>query len=149
MFENKKLLKQIEKEKQELLFIKSQLESIMPKVDISNVYVWDCGGVSSIVRLVVRNIHGKNGFGTELDGYKSTLIDIFTNQVVYELNSVNLIKEKQYISKDNYAYFYKVHEIDHSLLAYADKKVPLYVLQELYFKLNNVDVIKINQQKSK
>mgnify|MGYP003469152936 CR=1 FL=1 len=27
-----------------------------------------------------------------------------------------------------------------NLLAYLDKKVPLYVLQNLYYKLNNIDI---------
>lgn len=154
MFGNKKILKQIEEakqqleaEKQELLFIKEQLEDSTPKVDISNIYVWQDKGLYSIVRLNVQKIHGKTwgGIGKETDGYLSTLTDIFTNNIVYQKSATEKINRKQYISgktldEGYYAYFIPLHDIDRNLLAYANKKVPLYVLQQLYYRLNNVDV---------
>lgn len=36
--------------------------------------------------------------------------------------------------------FFQLYRADKNLLAYTDKKVPLYVIQQLYYKLNNVDV---------
>lgn len=93
MFKNKKRLKELEdtrleleKEKQELLFIKEQLDNTMPKIDISNVYVW------------------------------------YDNDIY------------------SYAYLSPIYAVDRNILAYTDKMVPMYVLQQLYYKLNNVDV---------
>ena len=66
MFGSKKGLKQIEEarkqleeEKKELLFIKEQLEDSSPKVDVSNIFVWEDKGVYSIVKLDVQLIHGR------------------------------------------------------------------------------------------
>ena len=52
---------------------------------------------------------------------------------------------KQYIRgnslEDGYfAYFYPIHEVDRNLLAYINKQVPLYILQQLYYRLNRIDV---------
>lgn len=154
MFGNKKVLKEIEEakqqleaQKQELLFIKEQLEDSTPKVDISNIYVWKDNDLYSIVRLDVQKIHGRNwsGAGVETDGYLSTLIDIFTNNIVYQNRSTEKISRKQYIlgktlDEGRYGYFIPLHDVDRNLLAYINKKVPLYVLQQLYYRLNNVGV---------
>lgn len=155
MFGIKKRLKQIEeekeylkKEKEELLFIKEQLENTTPKIDISNVFVWNDKNTYSIVRLDVQNIRGKTlgGFGEEVDGFYSTLTDIFTNQIIYEKSSTCKIQSKERIvfsihNKDNYyAYLYPIYRFDNNLLAFVDKKVPLYILQQLYYELNNIDV---------
>lgn len=95
MFKTKKELKQLEEarkqlenEKQELLFIKEQLENSTPKVDISNVYIWKDKDLYSIVKLNVTKYRGYNwgGLGKEVDGYHSTLTDIFTNEVIFEKN---------------------------------------------------------------
>lgn len=154
MIGNKKALRQIQEEreqleleKQELLFIKEQLEDTSPKVDISNLYIWKDKGIYSIVRLDVSDCRGRawGGVGKMVDGYQSTLTDIFTNKVIYEKTSVEKINNKEYISGNTlensyYAYFYPIHCADRNLLAYTDKIVPLYVLQQLYYKLNNVDL---------
>ena len=161
MFKNKKILKQIqeekqlleekkrqlETEKQELLFIKEQLKDSSHKVDISNVYIWQDKDLCSIVRLDIQNIRGKTwgGIGVETDGYLCTLIDIFTNNIVYQRSATNKINRKQLISGETlyegyYAYLYPLHEVDNNILAFTNKMVPLYVLQQLYYRLNNVDV---------
>ena len=159
MFRNKKILEQIEleknkllsikeeieKEKQQLLFIKEQLDNTTPKVDISDIYVWEDGGLYSIVRLEVYKFRGKDYYGNDADGYKSTLIDIFTNNVVYQKSSADLIKRREPIFSKGYNYlyyakFFPLHGADKNLLAYTNKKVPLYVIQQLYYKLNNIDV---------
>ncbi|MBQ3020689.1 MAG: hypothetical protein IJD92_00515 [Bacilli bacterium] len=137
--------KKLEEEKQELLFIKEYLEDKSPKIDISNIYVWEDAGVYSIVQLEVQKIRGKDWIGIETDGYLSTLIDIFTNNVVYQKSNLEKIKRKEFISGENlydgyYAHLISLYEVDRNLLAYADKKVPLYVLQKLYYRLNNVDL---------
>lgn len=170
MFANKKKLKEIEemkqellflkqelkREKQELLFIKEQLEDSTPKIDISNVYVWEDKGVYSIVKLDIQKIRGINLFhlGQEVDGYESTLIDIFSNNVIYQKDSMSKIKREEYITgerlgKGHTAYLIPICEVDKNLLAYTDKKVPLYVLQQLYYKLNNVDVNAYTLKKEK
>lgn len=146
MFGSKKRLQELEKEKQELLFIKQQLEEVTPKIDISDIYVWEENGIYNIVQLNIQKCHGINPFGQEVDGYISTLIDVFSNKIVYEKSSTNTIKSKELIYdrkkvKDSYyAYFYPVYQADRNLLAYADKKVPLYVLQQLYYRLNHINI---------
>ena len=157
MFGKKKRLEQLEKieqarkqlklEKQELLFIKEQLEDSTPKVDVSNIYVWQHQGLFTIVRLDVEKFRGRNwgGLGDEVTGYLSTLTDIFTNNIVYQRSATEKIQRKQYIGGKSiedgyYAYLLPLHECDRNLLAYTNKKIPLYVLQQLYYKLNNVDV---------
>lgn len=154
MFGSKKRLKEIEEakqqlenEKQELLFIKNQLEDSTPKINVSNIFVWQDKGLYSIVKLNVQKIHGRTwgGIGKESDGYQSTLTDIFTNNIVYERCSTDTIQRKQYISGKNledgyFAFLLPLHNVDVNLLAYTDKKVPLFVLQQLYYRLNKVDV---------
>ena len=147
MFRNKKRLQEIEKEKQELLFIKQQLEDITPKVDISNIYVWKENRIYSIVKLDIQKIRGTCAFlgGKEVDGYESTLIDIFSNNVIYQKDSIEKIKREEYIpgkelGQGHDALVLPIHEVDKNILAYTDKKVPLYVLQQLYYKLNNIDI---------
>ena len=80
-----KAIQELEKQKQELLFIREQLTSSTPKVDISNLYVWKDKNLCSIVRLDIKKISGINwgGKGVEVDGYQSTLTDVFTNDIVY------------------------------------------------------------------
>lgn len=154
MFKTKKELKQLEEvrkqlenEKQELLFIKEQLGNSTPKVDTSNIYIWEDNGLYSIVKLNVTKYRGYNwgGLGKEVDGYHSTLTNIFTNEVIFEKNSMNKIESEELIRKDSlensyFAHFFPIYAADRSILAYADKKVPMYVLQQLYYKLNNVNV---------
>jgi len=155
MFGIKKRLKeieeakyQLEKEKNELLFIKNELNDSTPKIDVSNIYVWHDKGIYNIVRLNINEVHGRNlgGYGKMVNGYHSTLTDIFTNNIVYEKCSQDKISNKELVSERNlnqesyYAYLFPIHDIDRDLLAYTDKKVPLYVLQQLYYRMNNVDV---------
>jgi len=134
-------------EKEQLLFIKEQLEDKSPKMDFSNIYVWEDKGLYSLVRMEVSDFVGRrrSGSGPECIGHKSILIDIFTGDVVYQKSSTEYINEYEYITngiiKDSYyAKFYPVWRKDKSLLAYPDKKCPLYVLEQLYYKLNKVDV---------
>ena len=43
--------------------------------------------------------------------------------------------------KDSYyAYFYPIYEADRNILAYTNRLVPLYVLQQLYYRLNKIYV---------
>ena len=148
MFKNKKEIQKLEKLKEELLFITNNLETTTPKIDISNVYIWEENGLYSIVKLNIENIRGAtwNGLGRVKDGYKSTLTDIFTNQIIYTKKSVNLISQEQWImsSDENtpghFAYLFPIYKLEPDILAYADKQVPLYALQQLYYKLNNVNL---------
>lgn len=155
MFKNKKVLKSIEAklkeleyEKKQLMIIKSQLEDISPKIDISDVYVFEKKGIYSLVKLKVENIQGYNfsGYGKLVNGYKTTLIDLFNNEVVYQKQSIDKMNEKEYISRETiyddsyFVYFYSIYKFAPYLLAYPDKKVPLYVLQQLYYNLNDVNL---------
>lgn len=84
--------------------------------------------------------------GEYIEGYSSTLTDIFTNEVIYQKNSANMIERREKKinyknpSDSYYAKFFPLFGADKNLLAYTDKKVPLYVIQQLYYRLNNVDV---------
>ena len=142
-----KISQQIECEKQQLLFIKEQLEDSTPKVDDSNIYVWQNKGLYSIVRLKIENIVGRNwgGTGNVVNAYESTLIDIFTDKVIYQRSATETIQREEYISgktlRDGYyAFLIPLHEVDNNLLAYTNKQIPIYILQQLYYKLNNVNV---------
>lgn len=146
MFGNKKKLKQIKAEKQkleelkaELLFIKKNLEDTTPKIDSSDLYVWRENGLSSIVKLTIKNFRGKNGYGIEKDGYESTLTDIFTNKIIYTKRSIELITPVQLVN-GHYAYLTPIYRFDNNILAYSDKMVPMYVLQQLYYELNGVNI---------
>lgn len=155
MFKNKKLLKEIEiqkqeleYEKQQLLFIKQQLEESSPKVDITDVYIFEKKGIYSLVKLHIKNIVGNclGGAGILVNGYQSTLVDLFSNEIVFEKCSVNHISEDEIVKPDGFmeekyhVYIYPLYKFDHNLLAYPDKKVPLYVLQQLYYNINNVNL---------
>lgn len=146
--ENKLL--EIKREKEELLKIKELLEDTTPKVDISNVYIWECDGISSIVRYYVKPIVGRSlgGAGAIRNGFESTLVDIFSEQIVYKKCSIELIKERELVKDltgkytNSYARFNHILEFDKRLLVYPDKRVPKYILQQDYYALNYIDITK-------
>jgi len=163
MFESQKSLKAIERarqeiekekqlllqEKEELLFIKNQLEDTTPKIDISNVYVFKEYGISRLVNLYREPISGENKDGQKIDGYRSTLIDIFSGSIIYEKKSVDPIQREETIYHELYTIgnpqyhcvtCHPICEAVPDLLAYPDKQVPLYILQQHYYRLNNVKV---------
>lgn len=153
MFKNKlrdveKKLEKLEKEKQELLFIKNQLDEVTPKIDISDVFIWKDRGIHYIVRISINSIYESecNGIMIRYEEHDSTLTDIFSNQVIYHKKSRDYIKSEEAIhisdsSKNvRYAYCNPIYEYEPALLAYPNKLVPLYVLQRLLYRLNNVDV---------
>lgn len=143
-------LSEIKREKEELLKIKELLEDTTPKVDISNVYVWECDGISSIVRYYVKPMVGRalGGAGPIRNGFESTLIDIFSEQSIYKKYSTDLIKERELVKDltgrytNKYARFNHILDVDKRLLVYPDKRVPKYILQQDYYLLNNIDITK-------
>lgn len=155
--ENK--LQDIKRETEELLKIKAMLDDKSQKVDINNLYVWENKGIYYIVKMEVNSITGRclSRKGPRRNGLESILIDIFTNKVIYQKCSISPIKSHELITieddiafgeKNYYARFYPICEIEKDLLIYVDKKVPLYVLQQLYYKLNDIDITK-NKIKSR
>lgn len=157
MFRFKKQMKKLEelkqeliKEKNELSFIKNELNKLQPAIDITNVYIWydPYIGTYNIVRYDIRNTIVKDiGYISYklTEGYESTLIDIFNNNILYHKLSVSKIKYNEFVSNDknhkpHEAYLIPLHKFDKNILAYVDNKVPLYVLQQLYYRLNKVDV---------
>lgn len=153
MFKNNKLLQQLEKEKEEiikekneLLRIKQIMEENTPKININEVYDFYLDGYHTFVKQEVINITGKTLGGAPTKGYQITLRNIFDNTIVYEASQKSKLNRKEYIefyirnSNDKYAYIIPIHELDKNLLAYTDKQVPQYVLQQLYYRLNNVDI---------
>ncbi|MBQ9072147.1 MAG: hypothetical protein IJY25_03210 [Bacilli bacterium] len=164
MFGKKKKIEEIEEklqtirhEKEELLKIKEMLDDVSPKIDISDIYVWQHNNISYIVRQYIKPIVGNclGGAGPLRHGFESTLVDIFNNNVIYKKSSKGLIDKKQLMKKEDgtylegssqYAYFNHILDVDRSLLVYPDKKVPLYVLQQTYYKLNNIDITEIKMK---
>lgn len=55
-----------------------------------------------------------------------------------KIKSEELIK-KGLLEDSYFAHFFPIYAADRNILAYADKKVPMYVLQQLYYKMNNVN----------
>lgn len=161
MFENKKMLKEIETAKQqlenekaevlreraELQFIKDQLEDTSPKVDITGVNIVEKQGIKYLANAFCDRCTGKNGLGINVKGYDSTLVDIFSNQVIHKKTSIYPLqrKEEVFIDTGSYKESYVITctpicEVVPELLAYPDKQVPEYVLKQAYYKLNNVNV---------
>lgn len=145
--EEMKIAKQeLQKEKEELLKIKEMMENTNNPdyIDISDIHVWCDKGIYYLVRMEVKNITGRSSriIGT-VNGYHSILIDIFTNKIVYEKKSINKISSHEIIEDGTiryYAHLSSIYDQEHNLLAYADKKVPRYILQQIYYRLNNVDL---------
>lgn len=142
------------KEKEELLNIKQMMENTQnpDRIDISDVYVWRFDGIYSLVRLKEEKKPGTNAFGAEVEGYESTLTDIFTNKIIYKKFSTNKIDVHEIVEiKDGQtfqAFFKSIYYYDRNLLVYVDKKVPKYVLHQLYYKLNNIDISELVINKS-
>lgn len=145
--ELEKLKQDLMKEINELSFIKNELNKTQPVIDITNVYIWydDEIGIYNIVRYDVRPIVAKNIFDKLANGYESTLVDIFSNNILYHKLSMTRINYKESVLDDksyktHNAYLIPISKVDKNVLAFVDNKVPLYVLQQLYYKLNKVDV---------
>lgn len=161
MFENKKKLKEIEnakqqlenekaeilREKAELQFIKDELKDTSPKIDITHVHVFRKHGINYFATLYIEPGVGENGFGVTVKGYRSKLVDIFTNQVIHEKHSIDPLQREEtiyeqppYIFNECIITCTPICEVIPELLAYPDKQVPEYVLKQAYYNLNNVNV---------
>lgn len=157
---------ELERQKEELAKIKEILDDKSPKVDISEFYVWELRGVSYIVKKEEKNIIGDSMFGLKrnVSGFHSKLIDIFNQQTVYEKSSESKIEREEYVGdlksnvsrfeksysfEDQIGYLVPILEIEPDLLMYADRQVPTYVLQQLLYKLNDVDIKNPVLQKNK
>jgi len=150
--ENKKVLENIKREKEEYLEIKRMLEEKCEKVNITNVFVFDRDGHYDIVELKEEKISGTTirSKGKIVEGYNSKLINIFSKVIVYEKNTVEPIQSEEYIS-DRYgtykAYLHPVTSVDKNLLKYVDNMVPIVELQRLFYKLNKIDVKVLKKDK--
>ena len=154
MFENKKLLKQIQLEKEKLQELKKEiiniqniLEDKSPKIDISNTFVFHIDGIYHFVNKEMIPIIGNTLTKKNANGYHIILRNIFGENIIYEKFSLQSIDRKEFIDnnnkfyfKDLYAYFFPIHELEHSLLTYVDNLVPTYVLQQLYYKVNGINL---------
>ena len=163
MFKNKKRLLEVEleqqkaeirrekaeisREKAELQFIKEQLEDTSPKVDITYVHVFQKYGINYLATLYIEPISGTNWMNQPTKGYHSYLVDIFSNEVLFDQNNINPLHRKETIyanplhSSESYDITCTpICEVVPELLAYPNKQVPAYVLQQVYYKLNSVNV---------
>ena len=146
----KALLEELRNEKNQLLRLKEILEEQSPKIDISDVYIFSHNGINSIVTLKIKMVSNYNNDIRKTQMLESTLTDIFSNTIVYKKISPKPIEKTEYIGREEVNGFgmYKsieatlapICEVEHCLLAYTDKKVPLYVLQQIFYNLNDVDL---------
>lgn len=147
-----KLLEEIKKEKNDFLKMQEAMYCSFTDdcIDISNVYVMFCDGIYSLVKLEVQDIVGDTPFQKKVAGIKSTLIDIFTEQVIYTKSSIEPLNSTETISELNElkrVYITPICQKNRKLLLYADKNVPKYVLQKYYYKLNNIDLTELDIEK--
>lgn len=165
MFTTRKKIKKLEQEKQELLNLKSKVEEEISllekmkelleiegeKIDISSVYLYECGNDKKIVKLKVTAGIGDTITKKNVRIYDSKLIDIFSGFVIFNMCSAELISRSEPMwlnrakttkarSLDEVCTITPICEIEPNLNAYVNGYVPLYVLQRLYYKLNNVDL---------
>ena len=125
-------LEQIENEKKELHLMKKVLEDSSPKVDISNLYVYEENRIYFIVERIDKETIGRAVYYNKaVKCVRTTLIDIFTKKAIYD--ELNLVKMTS-------SYLKPILSVDHSLLVFPDQKVPFYLLQQLFYKLNNISL---------
>jgi len=104
------------------------------------------------VKLDIKEIEGTLLVNpVKTNSYESTLIDIFSNEIVFQKCSKIRIQNKELIfgsqsiridGIQRVQYWINLYPIDEfypDVLIYADKKVPLYALQQIYYDINNVD----------
>lgn len=155
MFGRKKQLKKIEDEKQRLLLLKEQLSHIKeylddnsPRVDISNVCVLFKDDVYYIVKRYDENITGMcASVGRNIQGYKTTFIDIFSNNIVYEWKNQRKMNQTALVGVGEFGCthvcevrIFSLENCERGVLAFPDKKVPLYVLEQIYYNINGVNL---------
>ena len=155
MLKYKKILQQIQEErrklseeKEELLRLKEIMTSSYPKIDISYVYICEENGIYYIGKLYEEKIRGRlyGGKGPMSEGYEATFVDIFNKNIIFKKSSRKKISRKVCIFEDdtlrNYHYIHltPIYEKEPNLLAYLYKQVPTYILQNLYYKLNNINI---------
>ena len=140
IIEEKEALK---KEREQLLKIQEMMKNTnnIETIDISNVYVWRKNSVCYFVELKEEKTTKKIHQGLELNNYNLTLTDIFSKKIIYETSC----KIERYFEVEELGIAYKTYltpicEREHNLLVYADKKVPKYILLQLYYNLNNIDL---------
>jgi len=166
MFSYKKKRQELERYKLELLKIKEILDDQSPKIDISELYVWTLRNISYIVKKEEQKIVGASMWGLRqnVNGFHSKLIDIFNHQTIYEKSSERKIERREYVGdlksnvytsngsyslEDQTGFLIPILEVEPDLLMYADRQVPIYVLQQLLYKLNDVDIKNPVLQKNK
>ena len=153
MFGCKKQLKKIEEEKMQLLLIKEQLLHIKqylddnsPKIDISNVCVLFKDDIYYIVKRYDENITGMWA-GVITEGYKTTFVDVFSNNIVYEWKNKSQMNQTAIVGAGEFGCthiceikIFSLENYERGVLAFPDKKVPLYVLEQIYYNINGVDL---------
>ena len=99
-----------------LLKIKEIINEKAPKIDISNIYVFELDNIFYFVRMEIRN---------------------------YEKKSIDKIKKYEYVdlyledNQNEYAFISPVYEVEPELLEYNNNEVPIYILKQIYDRLNN------------
>lgn len=147
----KQTIIEVRKEREQLEFIKSLLEDNSPKIDISNVYVFKNNKIKYLVRYEITD--GRVEVPLEKvdrnERYQSNLRNILNNKIVYKTFQKGILKRKIYIESSSLynlkgeeynAKLTPILEVDPNLLAYTDGLVPKYLLEQLSYKLNHVEV---------
>ena len=129
-------LEQVQKEKKELELMKKLLEESYPKVDISNLYILKKEGNYFIVEKLDQPAVGKSVyFNKHVKCTRTLIIDIFTKKIIYD--ETYLVEFPLYL---RHLELRPILSVEHSLLAFPDQKVPFYLLQQLFYKLNNISL---------
>lgn len=135
----------LQKEREQLLKIQEMMKNTnnIETIDISNVYVWRKNNVYYLFELKEEKTTQKGVSNVEINVYKITLTDIFSEKIIYENFSSYKIERMQEVVELGEVfntYLTPICEREHDLLIYADKKVPKYVLLQLYYNLNGIDL---------
>lgn len=140
----KKTIKKNYEEKELLSHIKKNLDDNSPKIDISNVCVLFKDDVYYIVKRydeIITSFFGNN------EGYKTTFIDIFSNNIVYEWKNKRKMNQTAIAKVGEFGCthvceikVFSLENCERGVLAFPDKKVPLYVLEQIYYNINGVDL---------
>lgn len=128
-------LNDIRKEKEDLIKLKELLNQEGMLIDITDVYVYEPNddNVKYLVKLEDRHYLKTSNYFT------SHLIDIFSNNELYkEVCKFDSIKIKG--MNKLFGKIIPLHKYEPAILAYPDKLVPEYILRQIYYNINNINL---------
>lgn len=128
------ILTHIKTEKEELMKIREILTNKDNLINITNVYVFENEGFKYIVDLKETKL------GTLNNAVKTEFYDVFSkNKLHLELGKY-IEQIKNYGINEYSGKVTKIEIVEPALLAYPNKLVPSYVLQQIYYQINSIDL---------